>query len=364
MHIGGVYQLLNDIPGRADTYKRCMLEFFLGPFLLAFGITTAILLLFFSAVRWSRWLRDHEKLWFRFGGVAIFAGFLISLSLDGRLLMSTPLWGFVFGSVILFGFSIWDDLFNLSWRAQIFFQVVLGLLLFLFEVRILFVTNPFGGVWSFAPELSLLPVFAIGLGWLMLVMNALNWLDGSDGLCGGVSFIALITIFFLTLKPEVYQPAFAIIAAGGAGAVLGFLLFNLPPARIFAGTSGSMFLGFLLVFLSTAAGTKIATALLVLMLPIADAFLVIAERFMSGTSIFERDQRHLHHKLSSLGWSRGRITVILLLFTAIIAYLALQTRAEGKLLILILSFVLVIIFSLLVAKRARKHRQSLTRRTL
>lgn len=333
-----------------------MSEFFLEPFILAFGITTSVLLIFFSVVRWSRWLRKYEKFWFRFGGVAILLGFLSSLLLDGRVVMTLPLWGFAFGTLVLFGFSLWDDLFSLSWRTQIFFQIALGLILFLFNVRILFVTNPFGGVWSFASEVSLFPVFVVGLGWLLLVMNALNWLDGSDGLCGGISFIALITIFFLALKPEVNQPAFAIIAAGASGAVLGFLLFNLPPARIFAGTSGSMFLGFLLVFLSTAAGTKIATALLVLMLPVADSLLVITERFMSGASIFERDQRHLHHKLSSLGWSRSRITVLLLLFTALIAYLALQTRAEGKLFILVFSFIAVILFSFLMTRKVRNIR--------
>ncbi|MBP6889354.1 MAG: undecaprenyl/decaprenyl-phosphate alpha-N-acetylglucosaminyl 1-phosphate transferase [Candidatus Moranbacteria bacterium] len=335
-----------------------MLEFFLEPFLVAFGVTTTILFLFLSIARKSKWLRNQEKLWFRFGGIALLCGFIFSLLVDGRVVMTTPLWGFVFGTGLVFVFSIWDDLFSLSWRAQIFFQVVLGLLLFLFEARILFITNPFGGVWSLAPELSLLPVFIVGLGWLMLVMNALNWLDGSDGLCGGVSFIALITIFFLSLKPEVYQPAFAIIAACGAGATLGFLLFNLPPARIFAGTNGAMFLGFLLVFLSTAAGTKIATALLILMLPVADAFLVISERFLSGVSIFEKDRRHLHHKLSSLGWSRSRITLILLLFTAIVAHLALKTSAGGKLFVLIFSFIVVILFSLLVTRRARKKEQS------
>ncbi len=332
-----------------------MVEFFLEPFLIAFGVTTTILLLFLSLIRQFQWLRDREKFWIRFGGIALLSGFFSALVLDGRVVMTTPLWGFVLGSGIVLGFSIWDDLFHLSWRAQIFFQTVLGLLLFLFEVRILFVTNPFGGTWSLVPELSLLPVFVVGLGWLMLVMNALNWLDGSDGLCGGVSFIALITVFFLSLKPEVYQPALAIISACGAGAVLGFLLFNLPPARIFAGTSGSMFLGFLLVFLSTVAGTKIATALLVLVLPVADACLVIAERFLSGVSIFEKDRRHLHHKLASLGWSRGRITLALILFTAIVSYLALQTKTGEKLFVLVLSFLTVIVFSLFVAKRVQNN---------
>ncbi len=335
-----------------------MVEFFLEPFLVAFGVTTILLLVFFALIRQFRWLRNREKFWIRFGGVALLSGFFSALAFDGRVVMTTPLWGFLLGSGIVLGFSIWDDVFHLSWRAQFFFQTVLGLLLFLFGARILFITNPFGGTWSLVPELSLLLVFVVGLGWLMLVMNALNWLDGSDGLCGGVSFIALITIFFLSLKPEVYQPAFAIIAACGAGAVLGFLLFNLPPARIFAGTSGSMFLGFLLVFLSTAAGTKIATALLVLILPVADACLVIAERFLSGVSIFEKDRRHLHHKLASFGWSRSRITLALIMFTALVAYLSLQTRNGEKLFILVLSFVTVILFSLYIARKVRRNEPS------
>jgi hypothetical protein len=77
--------------------------------------------------------------------------------------MTLPLWGFALGTLVLFGFSLWDDLFSLSWRTQIFFQIALGLILFLFNVRILFVTNPFGGVWSFASEVSLFPVFVVRL---------------------------------------------------------------------------------------------------------------------------------------------------------------------------------------------------------
>lgn len=358
MSLGGVYQLLKNISGEGRLVQGTMLEFFLGPFLIAFGITTGMLLGFFSLVRRFAWLRDHKKLWVRFGGVALICGFFSAWFLDGRVVMTTPLWGFLVGTGIVIGFSIWDDLYPLTWRAQIFFQLVLALTLFIFEVRILFVSNPLGEGWPLVSELSLLPAFLVGLIWLMLVMNALNWMDGSDGLCGGVSLVALMTIFFLALKPEVSQPAFAILAAGGVGAVLGFLLFNLPPARIFAGTSGAMFLGFLLVFLSTAAGTKIATALLVLILPVADACLVIVERLLSGASIFERDRRHLHHKLSSLGWSRGRMTLMLVLFTATVSYLALHTRTEGKLLLLILSFVAVLLFSLFVARKTRSNANS------
>ncbi len=330
-----------------------MVAFFLEPFLIAFGVTTMTLLVFLSITRRSHWLRKRKKYWFRFGGLFMLTGFLSAFFLEDRLVMTLPLFGLLLGTLIVLGFSLLDDLFELSWRAQIFFQVILGLTLFLFGVRILSATSLFGGIWSLPFEISLLPAFLVGLAWLMLVMNALNWLDGSDGLCGGVSFIALITIFFLSLKPEVNQPAFAILAAAGAGAVLGFLIFNLPPARIFAGTGGSMFLGFLLVFLATAAGTKIATALLVLVLPVTDACLVILERLWSGDSVFERDRRHLHHRLSALGWSRSRMVVLLFLFTGIISYLGLQTRAEEKLVVLVLAFVAAIAFSFFVARRTK-----------
>lgn len=281
-------------------------------------------------------------------------GFFAAFFLDGRIVLTLPLIGLLLGSVVVAGFGIWDDIFNLSWKAQIFFQVLLAALIFLFGVRVTFITNPFGGVLHFSPQVVVLLGFAIGMIWLFLLMNALNWLDGSDGLCGGVSLIALLTIFFLSLKPEVNQPAFAIIAASGVGAVAGFLLFNLPPARIFAGTSGSMFLGFLLAFLATAAGTKIATALLVLSLPIADAFYVIVERIVSKNSIFDGDRRHLHHKLRRLGWSHGKITFVLLSFTILVAFLALETREESKLLAFIIVFSLSLFFSFIVAKRAER----------
>jgi UDP-GlcNAc:undecaprenyl-phosphate GlcNAc-1-phosphate transferase len=328
-----------------------MLAFFLKPFLIAFTVSTVLLLVFLSATQLIPWLKYRREQWFRFGGIAIMLGFLAAFFLDGRVVLTLPLIGLLLGILVITGFGIWDDIFNLSWKAQVFFQSMLGTLLFLFGVRITFLTNPFGGVFSFSPDTTVMLGFVIGLVWLFLLMNALNWLDGSDGLCGGVSIIAILTIFFLALKPEVNQPAFAIIAASGAGAVGGFLLFNLPPARIFAGTTGSMFLGFLLAFLATAAGTKIATALLVLALPIADAMYVIMERLLSGKSVFEGDKRHLHHKLQRLGWSQKRITFVLLFFTGVVAIVALQTRAESKLIALAIVFFSAFFSSFLVAKR-------------
>jgi UDP-GlcNAc:undecaprenyl-phosphate GlcNAc-1-phosphate transferase len=200
-------------------------------------------------------------------------------------------------------------------------------------------------VWIFPYSDFVLPGFLLLFAWIFLVMNAMNWLDGVDGVCGGVSLITLAAIFFLSLKPEVYQPPIAIVAVIGIGVVLGFLFFNMYPARILAGTAGSMFLGFLIAVLAIIAGTKIATALLVLALPIADALFVIWQRMRDGVPITRPDKRHLHYRLMELGWSERRIAWFFFGITASIALIALNTQALGKFAALLA--VLGILFSLL-----------------
>ena len=304
---------------------------FIPPFLTAFGLAVAFIMLIlilplFSKRKYpGRERRKKNRNISRFGGVAMLSAYLFSLFLDPNLVLTREIIGLGVGIGLVFGFGFWDDVQELSWKVQIFFQVALGVVIFLFGMRIASVTNPFGGAFIFPTEGFVLLGFLILLTWLFLVMNSMNWLDGMDGLSGGVSLITFITIFFLSLKPEVNQPPIAILAVIGAGATLGFLLFNLPPAKILAGTTGSMFLGFTIAVLAIIAGTKIATALLVLALPVADALWVIGQRLRAHTSIFEPDQRHLHYRLSELGWSETRIACFFSFVTALIALIALST---------------------------------------
>jgi len=118
--------------------------------------------------------------------------------------------------------------------------------------------------------------------------------------------IAKITLFFLSISNLVNQPPLGIISIILAGAVLGFLVFNFHPAKIFMGTSGSMFLGFILATLAIFSGGKIATALLVMGFPVMDAIWVIAQRIKSGKSPFKGDARHLHYRLLEKGWTRKK----------------------------------------------------------
>ena len=335
------------------------LELFSPPFLIAFALTVGSILLFlllplFKRTVWRNGSRHAAKKKIsRLGGVAMLIAFFVTTALDPHLVISQEIFGLLVGIILVCIFGLWDDISELGWKVQIFFQVALAAILYIFGMRIETLTNPFGGVWVLPTESFVLIGFVFLLLWLFLVMNALNWLDGLDGLSGSVSLITFTTIFFLSLKPEVNQPPIALLAVIGAGVTVGFLIFNIHPARILAGTTGSMFLGFLITVLAVIAGTKIATALLVLALPIADALWVIGGRLRDRRSIFQADQRHLHFKLQELGWSESHIAWFFSLVTVCIALIALHTAALGKFIALLL--VLGIIFSLLlfVARKTR-----------
>jgi len=327
-------------------------ELYLAPFLTAFALTAGLILMFlltplFRRAVWrSERRHGYKKTLSRLGGVAMLSAFIFAVFFDPHLVLTREFYGLLFGGVLIFIFGLWDDLSELGWKIQVFFQVALTALIFIFGMRITSLTNPFGGVWIFPYSDFVIPGFGILFVWVFLVMNAMNWLDGVDGLCGGVALITLVTIFFLSLKPEVFQPPIAILSIIGIGAIAGFLFFNVYPARILAGTVGSMFLGFLVATLAVIAGTKIATALLVLSLPIADAFFVIWQRLRERVSIFQPDKRHLHYKLMELGWSERRIAWFFFGVTALIALIALNTQALGKFLAFLL--VLGILFSILL----------------
>jgi UDP-GlcNAc:undecaprenyl-phosphate GlcNAc-1-phosphate transferase len=197
-------------------------------------------------------------------------------------------------------------------------------------VRLDYISNPFGGIFLFHNYGGFIVGIIVVVIWTVLLINSMNWIDGIDGISSGISLIGGATIFFLSLRPEVNQPPIGIISTVFMGGLLAFLLFNFHPAKIIAGTSGSMFMGFVLAVLAIFSGEKIATTLLVLAVPIVDALWVIGERFQSKKSIFSADRRHLHYRLLELGWSPKKICIFYYAITAFIAVLALNTRAAGK----------------------------------
>lgn len=337
-------------------------ELFLTPFLIAFSLAAGLILFFiltplFQRAIWRFGQRHSlKKTVSRLGGAAMILAFAFTFFFDPHLVITREFYGLLLGAFFIFVFGLWDDLNELGWKIQVFFQAALAMLIFIFGMRITTLTNPFGGAWIFPYSDFVLPGFLILFVWIFLVMNAMNWLDGVDGVCGGVSLITFITIFLLSLKPEVYQPPIAIIAVIGIGVTLGFLVFNIYPARILAGTAGSMFLGFLVAVLAIVAGTKIATALLVLSLPVADAIFVVWQRWRDDVPITEPDKRHLHYKLMSLGWSERYVAWFFSGVTIVIAVIALNTQSLGKFtaLLLILGMIFFLLFMVDRQTRGKK----------
>lgn len=336
---------------------------FLAPFLLAlFG---SLFLSWFFSLPGLRFANprtgsrhSHGGMLSRFGGVAIMAAFFFAIGVDQNLVMTRPLWGLVAGGIFVLLFGIADDFFELDWRTQLLFQVALGVIIYFFSIRIDFITNPFGGIIDFSESSIAGLSFIVTLLWLLLLINAVNWLDGADGLLGSVGSIAAITIFIVSLRPEVNQPPIALVSSALLGAIIGFLILNVPPARIFAGTTGSMFIGFSLAVLSMIAGSKIATTVLVLALPIVDAIMVALWRIFSGDSVFHPDERHIHYRLMKLGWSSTKIFLTITLFTALIAAIALQASPISKIIAFLCTLSIFILFFFWL-ERALKKKQSL-----
>lgn len=310
---------------------------YLIPFLDSFSITVVLALAVIVISKNFHWRgresqrHIHAPGVSRLGGLVMIVAFNATIFLNRDLFISPELYGFCFGSLILLIVGFLDDLKELYWKIQFFIQVAVAILVFIMGIRIYYITNPFtGGIWKLDSDFGIIISVALVIFWIVLVMNAINWSDGIDGVASGITFITATTILILSFRPEVNQPPMAIICAILMGTILGFLIFNFNPSMIMAGTAGAMFMGFSLAVMSIFSGTKVATATLVLAVPITDFLWVIGERLKNRKSIFLPDKNHLHYKLMELGWSQKKIVGSYWAVTAVIAAVALNTRAIGK----------------------------------
>lgn len=331
---------------------------YLIPFTLSFALTvifTVILIRIGGKISWRKRRSRrhiHKKGVLRVGGISMTLSFIAAILLDKDLVLTPEIVGMMIGAATLMVVGFWDDIKEIFWKIQLFFQVVVAFFVFILGIRIYYITNPLsGGLIDLSMGVGVIFSVILVIFWILLLINSINWLDGIDGLSGGVSLIACVTIFFLSLKPEVYQPPVAILAAILAGVTLGFLIFNFNPSKILAGTSGTMFLGFSLAVLAIIAGTKIATALLVMAIPIIDLVWVIGDRIKKGRSIFMPGRNHLHYKLMEMGWSQKKIAFSYWGVTLIISIIALNTRAIGKGITLAATAIIMILVYFIINKK-------------
>ena len=299
-----------------------------------------------------------------FGGLVIYSTFLILALLF--VPMSRELLGLLAGISLLTLTSFIDDAYRLPPLIRLLAQVAAGILLALSGVGVDHITNPFGGtialtalttsftLFGYLYHLSLLGIL-FTVGWVVLLTNSMNWMDGVPGLCSGVAALAALTIFLLALRPDFHyfdQTSVSLIAAILAGSAGAFVAYNFPPPRILLGDTGSMLFGFILAALAIYSGGKIATAALVLGVPLVDALLVIIRRIALRRSPLRGDYSHLHHRLLAAGCTKPQ--AVLILYTASIAFGASAlfiTSSLGKLTALLILVLVMLLADLWLTKK-------------
>jgi len=260
--------------------------------------------------------QTHQAPISRLGGVALAVVFALIATLVlllfplevGRAKACVVMVG---GALAMFGVGFWDDLRPLGAKKKLILQIVIAWSVYFFGIRVEQFTNPLTGT-----VVSLGPWgLAATVLWLVALTNLVNLIDGIDGLAGGISLMLMVLLASVSLGSNQIFPA--VIAVGMAGALVGFLRFNFPPARIYMGDGGAYLLGFLIAILSIDASHKgtVAVALIApayaLGLPILDTAAAIIRRGLRGLPLFRADRKHIHHQLVKLGLSHRRAVLLL-----------------------------------------------------
>ncbi len=218
-----------------------------------------------------------------------------------------------------------DDRYDLRARWQIIGQLLISLIPIAFGLRILFVSNPFGtGVLLFPDAVAL----GVTIFWTLGMQNSMNFIDGLDGLSGGISLLAAVTLGLIALPTS---PLLAALCFTLAGALVGFLRHNFHPASIYMGTSGILAVAYALAVLAILGTAKVAAALLILGVPIIDAFFVILGRILAGRSPYTSDKSHIHRRLLDNGFSHRSAVLVLYGITALLSIGALLLTESATL---------------------------------
>ncbi len=297
----------------------------------------------------------------RLGGIGIFVAFLAGLgastliagrggTIGGPADYNWP--GVALGMTVIFLAGVYDDLRGLRPSIKLAFQTAAAAIAVLSGFRIDVISSPFGG----SMDLGSLGVW-VTFGWILLVINAMNLIDGLDGLAGGLALIVTTTVATVALTMDQFGVVASAMAL--AGAVIGFLRYNFAPAQIFMGDGGSQFLGYVLAVISIRGSQKGATAVAILVpllsfgLPIMDVFMAVGRRAWRNGSdaegkgplavlrrVSRADREHLHHNLLDLGLSPRRAALALYVIASAFALSGYLFLARNSLYLAVLTLVL------------------------
>ncbi|HWP39166.1 MAG TPA: MraY family glycosyltransferase, partial [Gemmatimonadales bacterium] len=273
----------------------------------------------------------------RLGGAALalgIAGSLLAVAVvftpaRHTLLAATSSIGPVFaGAAIILALGVVDDIRPLSARFKLAVQLAAVAVVWALGVRVELLSLPFGPA-NVGPVAGA----AVTALWFVGITNAFNLLDGADGVAAGSAFFSATAVFMMSVL--LGHPAIGLVASALAGALLGFLPFNFPPARAFLGDSGALFTGFLLAGLAVEGSTKgptlvaIAVPLVAFGVPVFDTTITLLRRLMRGQPVFQPDQEHVHHGLARAGLSPRQVAGVLYAVSAAFALAAMTFVNPG-----------------------------------
>ena len=304
--------------------------------------------------------RMHKKPTPRIGGLAIIFGFTVATLCFAQ--PSRQLYGTLAGAAIIAVMGVIDDCKNLPAKLKFVIQIIAALVVvFAGDIKIDVFTNPNflsdNPYWVLPEWLSV----TLTVIWIVFITNAVNFIDGLDGLAAGVS--AIMSISFVVISIRVGEYSIAISGIALMGSCFGFLPFNFNPAKIFMGDTGSTFLGFMLATLSiqgvfkSYAVISFAVPLLILGLPLFDALFAMIRRILRGQSPMTADRGHLHHRLVDMGFSQKQTVFILYAISGVLGITAVLLAESGVLraLLLVICVLILLLIGSMLGKNSYVH---------
>lgn len=312
-----------------------------------------------GAVDRPNYRKVHARIMPRLGGLAIFGAFLIAYFILQPVDSDNPLAApfIIGGAVMIIITGVLDDMFEITAKAKLLGQLIAAGIVVYGGLQIEFINLPFGGALDFG-------YFSIPLTilWIVGITNAINLIDGLDGLAAGVSTIALITLSGMALiKGDMFVFSMAAILAASSA---GFLIYNFHPAKIFMGDTGALFLGYMISVLALLGFkniTVISLIIPVIMLgvPISDTFFAIVRRWRLKQPLSAPDKSHLHHCLLNVGFTHRQTVLIIYALAAMFGLAALifsQATVWGAILLVAVMLVAIELFVEAVGLAGKNYR--------
>ncbi|MFZ5799812.1 MAG: glycosyltransferase family 4 protein [Candidatus Omnitrophota bacterium] len=314
------------------------LAFLLMPFFIRFAYR-------FNLLDRPRGRKIHTRAVPTLGGIVIYLAFTLGLMLAFKMNpafrqeFASYLVSLLIGSVAILVLGALHDTVDIQPVAKLMGQIIAALIIFIHGIRIEVITNPFGGILYLPQEISLL----LTVAWMVAVMNAINLIDGLDGLAGGITVIGSTALLCIAFLKHDISSMFITIAL--IGSILGFLRYNFHPAKVFMGDTGSMFLGFILGVISIQGINKMATTVALLVpitamgIPIYDTFLAIIRRLVTHKNMLHPDRKHLHYRLLGMGINQRKVVLFLYavaVYFGLVAFLLVLLPIEFAFMLLLL----------------------------